>query len=291
MLFERDYMRSNEDKPSFSCFYLLLILTCAVYALQIIGGFFFKHDIIGQYGALSKYSIMRDLRLWTLISYGFLHVTFIHILCNMLGFYFLGKPLLNRLNQGKFLSLYLGGIVAGGALWLIFNQNGTSPLMGASAGVSALFIFFCCIYANRPVSFLFIPILIPARIIGWGFFFISLFLFLVNLDGHNLQDQGNTIAHSAHLGGIIWGWFYYKALYPIRIVWPRISLRKQHTHPPRQPRANAYHYKVNIGSQANKDVLRREVDRILDKINTRGFGALTEQEKQTLDQARDILKR
>ena len=41
----------------------------------------------------------------------------------------------------------------------------------------------------------------------------------------------------------------------------------------------------------NRDDLRAEVDRILDKINSQGFGALTDEEKRVLDEARDLLSR
>ena len=47
-------------------------------------------------------------------------------------------------------------------------------------------------------------------------------------------------------------------------------------------------YKVNRTDRGN---LQQEVDLILDKINTTGFGSLTEYEKQTLDRAKDILGR
>ena len=40
-----------------------------------------------------------------------------------------------------------------------------------------------------------------------------------------------------------------------------------------------------------REELRAEVDRILDKINSDGFGALTADEKQLLDDARDVLSR
>ena len=40
----------------------------------------------------------------------------------------------------------------------------------------------------------------------------------------------------------------------------------------------------------NRAVMKVEVDRILDKINSDGFGALNEEEKKTLDKARDHLK-
>jgi hypothetical protein len=47
-------------------------------------------------------------------------------------------------------------------------------------------------------------------------------------------------------------------------------------------------FKVNL---SNRDDLRAEVDRILDKINSQGFGALTAEEKRLLDEARDLLSR
>ncbi len=47
-------------------------------------------------------------------------------------------------------------------------------------------------------------------------------------------------------------------------------------------------YRVNL---SNRDDLRVEVDRILDKINSVGFGALTADEKQILDEAKDLLSR
>jgi hypothetical protein len=47
-------------------------------------------------------------------------------------------------------------------------------------------------------------------------------------------------------------------------------------------------YQVNL---TNRKDLRTEVDRILDKINSEGFGALTKEEKLLLDEAHDLLSR
>jgi hypothetical protein len=47
-------------------------------------------------------------------------------------------------------------------------------------------------------------------------------------------------------------------------------------------------YKVNITPHGD---LKTEVDRILDKINSAGFGALTDEEKRLLDEAKDLLSR
>ena len=66
----------------------------------------------------------------------------------------------------------------------------------------------------------------------------------------------------------------------------------------RPPTATAGTYKVNLsGTEPEKPTrmgkadLRAEVDRILDKINSQGFGSLTDEEKRCLDQAKDLLNR
>ena len=57
---------------------------------------------------------------------------------------------------------------------------------------------------------------------------------------------------------------------------------------PKKPTTKAFPYKVNISPPRD---LKKEVDRILDKINSQGFGALTDSEKKILDEAGDLLKK
>lgn len=52
--------------------------------------------------------------------------------------------------------------------------------------------------------------------------------------------------------------------------------------------ASEYSYRVNISDSSD---LRREVDRILDKISSDGFASLTEGERRTLADARKAMKR
>jgi hypothetical protein len=47
--------------------------------------------------------------------------------------------------------------------------------------------------------------------------------------------------------------------------------------------------KFTVNFSMDKKKLQKEVDRILDKINAEGFGALNDEEKATLDKAKDIL--
>ena len=49
--------------------------------------------------------------------------------------------------------------------------------------------------------------------------------------------------------------------------------------------------KLGEDTATKLDEVKAEVDRILDKINTSGFGALTDEEKRILDRAKDMLNR
>ncbi len=99
------------------------------------------------------------------------------------------------------------------------------------------------------------------------------------------------MAHSAHLGGMLGGYLFYKLIY---LRNPKSGRNDTFKIPnwlkqnPSKPRATAYPYKVNIAPP--KD-MKKEVDRILDKINSQGFGSLTAEEKKILDEAGDLLKK
>ena len=102
-----------------------------------------------------------------------------------------------------------------------------------------------------------------------------------------------NIGHSAHLGGIIGGflafWMFtqYQPSFKrgtggITIEQPNWMKRKKKASTENQK------FKVNVVSRKE---MQSEVDRILDKINKKGFGALTLEEKETLDRAREFLKK
>jgi hypothetical protein len=106
-----------------------------------------------------------------------------------------------------------------------------------------------------------------------------------------------VIASSAHLGGMLTGFLYYRFAHEARwmigspdradIELPRWMKRTRKA-PAVPPPAPAYH--VNVEPATREDI-RAEVDRILDKINSHGFGSLTPEEKRVLDDAKDLLSR
>jgi hypothetical protein len=88
------------------------------------------------------------------------------------------------------------------------------------------------------------------------------------------------------------GWIYYRFVHAsdwsFAVGRPQIELPRWMKHRTDEKAAEPRNYSVNIG---NRGHLRAEVDRILDKINSDGFGSLSADEKRILDEARDLLSR
>ncbi len=178
------------------------------------------------------------------------------------------------------------------AVWSAVNWHVGGMAIGASAGVAGLFVVFACFYPNQPVTFLLffiLPVTLKPK-------YVAIAFLLIELAGCIFYEvMGVTspfgFAHSAHLGGMAAGWIYYRYLHEASWRLPArssdIELPKWMKRAAKAPAPAAY--SVNVGN--NPGELRAEVDRILDKINSSGFGALTAEEKRRLDEAKDLLSR
>lgn len=139
-------------------------------------------------------------RPWTVVSYMFLHDRggFGHIAFNMIGLYFFGPRLEERLGAVDFLKLYfIAGL--GGAL-LSFLQPST-PIIGASAAVYGVVIGFA-VFWPRATIYLFAILPVQAWLLAVMTVVFSLWA--------GLSGAGGGIAHFAHLGGIVFGFAYLK---------------------------------------------------------------------------------
>jgi len=297
MLSDRPYMR--ESRPGGNATSVLVWLICAIVAGYVLQNIFLlllhAGPVVESLFALSAASL-RAGHVWTLVTYSFLHNpdNLLHIICNVLALYFLGRELLPLLGPNRFLGLYFSGVILGGLLWSAVNWHTHGIVIGASAGVMTLLIVFACFYPNQDVTFLLffvLPVTMKPKYLALGCVAIDLFGCIFYEVMGNPSPLG--FAHSAHLGGMAAGWLYFRFVHsapPWRetlgsranIELPRWMKRAPPGAAPRPA------YRVNIG---NRQDLRAEVDRILDKINSKGFGALTPDEKRLLDEAKDSLSR
>ncbi len=301
MLYDRPYMRQSPSEaapPKASMVTTLIVITVAVFVMQQVMNVFFpgiggrENQFMSDWFALSGQNF-RELKVWTILSYGFLHSTlgFFHIFGNMLGLFFIGRMIEPLIGRERFLGLYLGGTLAGGLVYLLFHFTGSGPVVGASAAVMGILTFFCLLYPERPITlllFFILPVTVKPKWVFWG----SLAVSVGGILFYELQNNSN-VAHSAHLGGMFAGILYFRFIHNRSDSFftsssPHTTVEQPAWFKRRKKVEPKISYKVN---RSNRDELQLEVDRILDKINATGFGSLTEGEKQTLDSAKDILSR
>ena len=137
-------------------------------------------------------------RPWTLLTYSFIHSGFFHLLWNMVLLYYAGRLLLNLFLDRIFINNYFLGVISGGlifigsyALFPVFEGN-YPPMIGASAGVMAVFIFICTYSPNQEIRFFFINL--KLKYLGLVFFFLDVIQI----------PYGNAGGHLAHIGGQYW---------------------------------------------------------------------------------------
>jgi membrane associated rhomboid family serine protease len=238
---------------------------------------------VGRVFGLSWHGVRTGM-LWQLVTYSFLHGDFWHLFGNMLGLYFFGTEIEQRLGSRRFLLLYLGCGVLGGAGWLLLSAGAGAICIGASASVFGVLGTFAAFYPNRQITlllFFVLPVTLTARtliLIAGG---VSLLL---------LRSDAGGIAHAAHLAGGAAGYIYglrmandgaYGGRWSLdRAVWQLSRLFADWRAHLRRGR-----FRVMQDEADDAPVDWQEVDRILLKVRALGMGALTKRERDVLDRA------
>ncbi|MFD2528301.1 rhomboid family intramembrane serine protease [Polaribacter marinaquae] len=215
-------------------------------------------------------------RPWSIISYGFLHADFIHLLFNMITLYFIGNLFIQYFTQKQALTFYILGTLFGG-LFFMLSQNyfplfdgESSRLVGASAGVSAIFIGIVTYMPNYQIK---IPLLGFLKL--WHLAVIWLAFDFIGLIGAN---AGGSFSH---LGGSLLGFLYVRQASNKKINFSEIfsSLFKKKE----KKLKTVYNSKRAKKTKPKTNSLNQEqVDQILDKISKSGYDTLTKQEKEFL---------
>jgi membrane associated rhomboid family serine protease len=295
MLQDRPYMQYAPPRNEMRVIFWIIGVTVAVFFLQKLLPVVFPSaaNFMENTFSLSQHHLTEG-KFWTLLTYALLHDPrgLVHLGFNMLMVFFIGRMLIDTVGPRRLLSLYLWGALGGAVFFIAFRWGSNTLVMGASASVFALLAFFCRQRMEEPMTFLLffvLPVTLKPKWILYGLAGIS----LVSMLFSELPGQSN-VAHSAHFGGLLAGWAYYRYLNSVKRH-PRTDSRTTapQIQPPRWLKRKSIQnypmrYKVNV---TNREALQAEVDRILDKINESGFGSLDEAEKATLDRAKDLLSR
>jgi len=151
----------------------------------------------GLIGSFGLWPLNGSFLPWQIVTYAFLHGSFIHIAFNMYGLWMFGSELEYLLGSKLFIRLYFASVLSAGLMQLLVTSltGGDYPTVGASGGVFGLLLAYGMFFPNRTVMLLFPPIPMPARVFVIVFAVLELFL--------GVTGTQAGVAHFAHLGGMI----------------------------------------------------------------------------------------
>ncbi len=300
----------------------LLIINIVAYLLLSVLDVLTSHsampiDLNNIFGL--HFFLAPDFHIYQLVTYMFMHGSFMHLFFNMFALWMFGCVVENVWGLRKFLFYYMVcGIGAGlfqemaqfcefvmvcqdqlpgfemsELLQVAHNSAAllnTWTTVGASGSVYAILLAFGMIFPDQRIFIFPLPIPIKAK---W----IVILYAVIELTSA-LSSSSDGVAHIAHLGGMFFGFFLIR-------YWAK--------HPGagynsfggdnlfNRMRRNASERFANTSFGGNKDnwyttttsnsdwdynakkkERQQEVDRILDKIRKSGYDSLTSDEKQTL---------
>jgi len=227
-------------------------------------------------------------RPWTMITYMFNHGGLMHILFNMLWFYFFGRLIIEYLGNEKLISIFIVGGLAGAVAYLFMynaipyyiDRSGGPGMVGASGAINAVIVASAALLPNYAVNLLFFG---SVRIKYIALFFIA--LSLLGITG------GNAGGNIAHLGGAGIGYLYIKSLQGGTDIgrWVIVVMNFFKSFFLRQPKMTVSGKKkkskttASTSSSTMSNVAdQKEIDAILDKISQSGYESLSKEEKQQL---------
>ena len=208
------------------------------------------------------------LQPWSIFSFMFIHLNFVHLIFNMLWLYFIGNIFLQWLDEKQLIFIYLLGGISGGLFFVLcynyiplLEKNIENTLaLGASASIFAIMMAITIYKPNHKIQ---IPLIQKIKLKN-----ITVFLtiyYIVSLSG------GNTGGYLAHIGGGIFSFIYMKQLNTSKIF---KSIFKNSSKFNEKDSDYIYNQKQN---KKNK-----EIDIILEKISKSGYKSLNKKEKEIL---------
>lgn len=257
----------------------LIFINIVVFVLTFfVGGlsslFHYRMNFFHEWFALPANLSGFISRPWSMVTYGFLHGDFFHLLFNMIYLNFIGRLFLDYFFPKKLLNFYLLGTISGGILFLItYNyfpalQNSNAILLGASAGLMAI---MAGITTHIPNYELKIPL------IGFVKLWVIAAVFIA-IDLISITD--NTGGRFAHLGGALYGFLaiYYKDSFKLKNPFKDLFKKKS-------PLKTSYKSSTKSTPKTdNSPTNQQKIDAILDKISKSGYESLSKEEKDFLFQ-------
>lgn len=231
------------------------------------------------YGHFSTAKGFFGLEVWRLVTFQFLHADTTHLLFNMMGLFFFGPLVEQRLrSRGRTWSYYLVCGICGAVVYLTLNTAGylfgaqvpgflfadmNTPLIGASAGVFGVLMASAYIAGDAMMLVMFV---IPMKIRTGAYLLFALAAF--NL----LRGGANAGGDAAHVGGAVAGFFFIRNMHLLKDFFEVFG-------PSKKGAGKGFARRTSSG------VDHSQVDAVLDKVRDHGMHSLTAAEQGLLRRA------
>lgn len=288
---------------------VLAFIVCTLMGTDAMGGYVLN-NVLGLHFFMAP-----DFRLYQLFTYMFMHGGWDHLFFNMFALWMFGCVVERVWGPKKFLFYYIScGVGAGlfqelaqfGQFYLMASEqipefswtmvsavahNSAGLLnawttVGASGAIYAILLAFGMIFPEERIFIFPLPIPIKAKWFVMIYAGIELF--------SALSTTGDGVAHLAHLGGMVFGFFMirYWQKHPttgygksqgeqffdnLRSAWEKRSKKQADSGRTTTRTGNA-----DWDYNARKQQEQAEIDHILDKIRKSGYDSLTSEEKRKL---------
>ena len=194
----------------------LLIVNVIVFLAQTILPLPLREGLL-EYGALHFWKYEHFFP-YQIVTSMFMHADISHLFCNMFALWMFGRIVEYDLGSRRFLLYYLvcgmgAGLIQLGVQsveWSVLAAQGVVPqslsmmrvlystTIGASGAVFGILLAYGMIHPNNVIMLMFPPIALKAK---W---FVVIYGAVELVAG--VAGTGGTVAHFAHLGGMLFGW-------------------------------------------------------------------------------------
>ena len=226
-----------------------------------------------------------------LLSSGFLHTGWIHLLANAVTFYCFSGSIEETVGCKNFLIIYFTSLLGGNLFSLLLHRHDSRySAVGASGAITGLVFAAIALYPEMKLGLLGLPYYVPGWLYGMLYVVIS---------AYGVSVRRDNIAHDAHLGGGLVGLATVVSITPQLLLTNYLAIGAL-VIPScaflylllRQPEAllSGNFFKTppvyqSLDDQHNHQQKQREaeLDELLDKINRKGLHSLNDREKRDLE--------
>jgi membrane associated rhomboid family serine protease len=176
----------------------LLIANVGTFTFQLLAAGMAQTRLERIFG-LTPYDVTHSLFLWQMVTYLFLHGGIWHLALNMIALWMFGGELEAHWGSERFTRFYFVTGIGAALCSVVASWNSYIPIIGASGAIYGLLAAYGILFPDRTLLLYFI---VPVKA-KWFVLILGLITFW-----STLSMSGNGIAHTAHLGGMLFGWLY-----------------------------------------------------------------------------------